>query len=78
MYAVDWNKWRSYPHRGQYPITDCEHEGDIISAIHEVENAGGIFDGQEWDGEDGGDARIYFHCKDAEQLLKVKKILGID
>lgn len=45
-----------------YPVTDCEHEGDIRSAESEVIEAGGNVIDNYWDGEDCGDAYIVFTC----------------
>lgn len=70
-----------------YPITDCEHEGDINYAIKEVEEAGGIFDkvisvkkddaDEIDDYYESQDWYVQFHCNSIEDLESVRKKLGI-
>lgn len=75
---MNYSKWNQEPHKAQYFIADCEHEGDIRRAEQEVTAAGGFVDGTEWDGHDCGEAWVYFHCSTAEELEKACKTLGID
>ena len=47
-----------------YPITDCEHDGDISSAEYEVQKAGGEVVSSYWDGNDCGEAYVEFTVAD--------------
>ena len=58
-----------------YPITDCEHEGDIRSAEYEVENAGGEIVSTYWDRNDCGEAYVEFTVAD-DMADKVCNYLG--
>lgn len=60
-----------------YPITDCEHEGDIRSAEFEVRKAGGEVLDTYWDGEDCGDAYVSFTAPN-ENIDAVCDELGYD
>ena len=60
----------------QYDVTDCENNGDVLSAIHRVENfvkpLGGTVVDAYWNGKDCGEAWI--ECtipySSLEQVLK--------
>lgn len=52
---------------GKYHVTDCEHEGDLLWASQEVRSLGGKVLTTEWDGQDCGEAYVYFLMRD-EQL----------
>ena len=73
---IDWNAWHDQKYRGTYFVSDCEHEGDIDHCRNEVRDAGGIVDGWEWDGQDCGEAWIYYHCDSKEALDEVKRKIG--
>ena len=60
-----------------YPVTDCEHEGDIHSAEFDVRKAGGEVLDSYWDGEDCGEAYIEFTVSD-EKAESVCNALGYD
>lgn len=59
-----------------YPIVDCEHEGDIRSAVCEVVNAGGIIVRTEWDGRDCGEAYVVFHIPQGQTKKDMEQKLG--
>lgn len=70
---------------GTYPIVDCEHEGDIEYAKHEVADAGGIVEkviSTESD-NDYGDFYEYrkwyvkFYCNSKEELIDTCEKLGL-
>lgn len=46
----------------QYDVVDCEHNGDVLSAIHRVENFINPYKGEVvdsyWDGRDCGEAWV--------------------
>lgn len=65
----DKNKYR-------YAICDCEHEGDIRYAVHEVEEAGGNVVDTEWDGNDCGEAWVIFTLKKGVTRQQIEKELG--
>lgn len=73
---INFQEWYAQKHRGQYYVADCEHDGDINRAISEVRNAGGTVDGYEWDGNDCGEAWVYYHCDSKEALEAVKSKIG--
>lgn len=60
----------------RYAICDCEHEGDIRYAVHEVEEAGGNVVSTEWDGHDCGEAWVIFTLKKGVTLQQIQKELG--
>ena len=73
---IDWVTWNDQKYKGQYFVADCEHEGDIERAKRKVINAGGIVDGYEWDGNDCGEAWIYYHCDSKKALEQVENKIG--
>lgn len=60
----------------RYAICDCEHEGDIRYAVHEVEEAGGNVVDTEWDGNDCGEAWVIFTLKKGVTRQQIEKELG--
>ena len=65
----------TYKYKASYRIVDCEHQGDIDSAITEVKNAGGIVDSveKEYKGDYGDSYEDYewyveFHCDTEKQF----------
>ena len=44
--------------KGRYNIADCEHNGDISSAVSYINRLGGKVTGQYWDGHDCGEAYL--------------------
>lgn len=59
-----------------YPVVDCEHEGDMRSAVREVESAGGIVVRTEWDGRDCGEAYIVFRIPQGQTKQDMEQKLG--
>lgn len=54
--------------KGKYYIADCEHNGDISSAVAYINKLGGRVTSQYWDGHDCGEA--YLEIEVSEDLFK--------
>lgn len=70
---------------GSYPVVDCEHEGDIEYAKHEVIDAGGIVEkviSTEGDNDYGDfyedrEWYIEFYCNSKEEFFNTCEKLGL-
>ena len=62
-------------YKGKFFVPSIEHQGDIDYFSSVIRDAGGDITREYWDGEEDGNAIIFYQCQSKEQLAKVERAL---